>query len=223
VVSTDGGARRQLALAPRSVADFYRELMGTLVGLNIQVKIWPVPVEIPDPIPFAEDTQHAAYDAEYARRFWRILLQADRVLKQFRARFIGKSSPVQFFWGSFDLNVTRFSGRPAPPHPSGIPFMIEAESHEQICVGFWPGSGAVPEPAFYSYAYPEPDGLRAAHVEPGSAGWHPEMKEFILRYDDIRGLEQPEQALLAFCQSTYAAGADLGHWDRAALERRMPG
>ena len=218
LVLTSDGITRRLDLYPRSVADFYRELMGVLNALGLEVKIWPVPVEIPDPIPFAEDTQHAAYDPEYAQRFWRILLQADRVLKQFRARFNGKSSPVHFFWGSFDLAVTRFSGRPAPPHPSGIPFMIEAESHEQYSVGFWSGSGAVQAPAFYAYAYPEPPGLRAARLRPESARWHGEMELFILLYDDMRAQLQPDQALLEFCQSTYEATADLGQWDRAALE-----
>jgi hypothetical protein len=222
VVLTSDGSRRELALAPRSVADFYQELMGVLHALGLEVKIWPVPVEIPDPIPFADDTQHAAYDPDYAQRFWRVLLQVDRVLKQFRGRFVGKSSPVHFFWGSFDLTVTRFSGRPAPPHPSGTPFMIEAESHEQHCVGFWPGSGAVQAPAFYSYAYPEPDGLRAARIRPEPAGWHPEMREFILLYDSMRALPQPDEALLEFCQSTYEAAADLGRWDRAALDRNPP-
>jgi Family of unknown function (DUF5996) len=216
---TSDGLTRRLELYPRSVADFYQALMAVLDELGLQVKIWPVPVEIPDPIPFAEDNQHAAYDPEYAQRFWRILLQAERVLKQFRARFVGKSSPVHFFWGSFDLAVTRFSGRPAPPHPSGIPFMIEAESHESSSVGFWPGSGAVQAPAFYAYAYPEPPGLRAVRLRPATAAWQAEMELFILLYDDMRALPQPDQALLEFCQSTYAAAADLGKWDRAALER----
>ena len=222
LVLTSDGMTRRIVLHPRSVADFYQELMGVLNALGLEVKIWPVPVEIADPIPFAEDTQHAAYDPEYAQRFWRILLQVDRVLKRYRAGFNGKSSPVHFFWGSFDLVVTRFSGRPAPPHPSGIPFMIEAESHEQFSVGFWPGSGEVQAPAFYSYAYPEPPGLRAARLRPESAGWQEEMGLFILLYDDMRALPQPDQALLEFCQSTYAAAADLGKWDRAALETRSP-
>ena len=223
LVLTSDGMTRRLDLHPRSVADFYQELMAVLNALGLEVKIWPVPVEIDDPIPFAEDTQHAAYDAEYAQRFWRILLQVDRVLKQFRSRFNGKSSPVHFFWGSFDLAVTRFSGRPAPPHPSGIRFMIEAESHESSSVGFWPGSGAVQAPAFYSYAYPEPPGLRAARLRPDAAGWQEETALFILLYDDMRALPQPDQALLEFCQSTYEAAADLGKWDRAALEVRPPG
>jgi hypothetical protein len=216
VITSDGDIRK-LALKPRSVADFYRELMATLHDLGIEARIWPVPVEIPDPIPFAEDTQHVTYDPELAQRFWRILVQADRVLKEFRAGFIGKSSPVHFFWGSFDLAVTRFSGRPAPPYPSGIAFQVEAESHEQHCVGFWPGSGAVQAPAFFAYAYPEPPGFKDARAGRGS--WHAGVGEFILLYDDMRAAEQPDQVLLEFCQSTYEAAANLGHWDRAALER----
>jgi hypothetical protein len=219
VVATSQGETRTLALAPRSVADFYQAFMETLHELDIEVRVWPVPVEVPDPIPFAEDTQHAAYDPEYAQRFWRILVQADRVLREFRARFIGKSSPVHFFWGSFDLAVTRFSGRPAPRHPSGIPFVIEAESHEQHCAGFWPGAGAVQAPAFFAYIYPEPPGYRDALRGTGPGFWHADMGEFILLYDDMRAAEQPDQVLLDFCQRTYEAAADLAHWDRAALER----
>jgi Family of unknown function (DUF5996) len=221
LVLTSDGMTRRLELYPRSMADFYQELMAVLNALDLEVKIWPMPVEIPDPIPFAEDTQHAAYDPEYAQRLleaWRVLLQVDRVLKQFRARFNGKSSPVHFFWGSFDLAVTRFSGRPAPPHPSGIPFMIEAESHESSSVGFWPGSDALQAPAFYSYAYPEPPGLRAARLRPEAAGWDIAMGTFILLYDDMRSQQQPDQALLEFCQGTYETAADLGKWDWAALE-----
>jgi hypothetical protein len=219
LLTTSHGETRKLALEPRSVADFYRELMSTLRGLGIDVKIWPVPVEVPDPVPFAEDTRHASYNPEYAQRFWRILVQADRVLEEFRARFIGKSSPVHFFWGSFDLAVTRFSGRTAPPHPSGIPFLIEAESHEQHCVGFWPGSGAVQAPAFFGYAYPEPPGFRDSSPGAGKGFWHAGVGEFILLYDDMRAVERPDQALLEFCQGTYDAAANLGHWARAALER----
>jgi hypothetical protein len=216
-----GGVQR-IGLYPRSVADFYEELMRTLEMMGYPVEIWPVPVELPDPIPFASDTEHAAYDAEFVQRFWRLLLQIEQVFRQFQGGFVGKSSPVQFYWGSFDLCLIRFSGRPAPPHPSGIPFVVEASSHEQFVVGFWPGSGAMQAPAFYAYAYPEPEGLRAARIAPGGAAWHAEMQEFILPYEAIRSLDQPEQALLDFCQSTYAAAAELGHWDRAALERPFP-
>jgi hypothetical protein len=215
---SDGTVQR-IGLYPRSVADFYQEVMRTLEAMGSPAKIWPVPVEIPDPIPFASDTQHAAYDGEYVQRFWRILLQVEQVLKRFQGRFVGKSSPVQFYWGSFDLCLTRFSGRPAPPHPSGIPFVVEAASHEQFVVGFWPGSGAMQAPAFFAYAYPEPEGLRAARIAPEGAAWHAELQEFILPYDAFRNLNRPDEALLDFCQSIYTAAADLGHWDRAALER----
>lgn len=216
------GTVQRIGLYPRSVADFYQELMSRLEVMGYPVKIWPVPVEIADPIPFADDHQHAAYDAEYVQRFWRILLQIEHVFKQFQGGFVGKSSPVQFYWGSFDLCLTRFSGRPAPPHTSGIPFMVEAASHEQLVVGFWPGSGAVRAPAFYAYAYPEPEGLRAARIAPDGAAWRTKMQEFILPYDAIRHLDRPDRALLDFCQSIYAAAADLGNWDRAALERPFP-
>jgi hypothetical protein len=223
VLQDSAGTVQRIGLYPRSVADFYQALMGTLQAMGYPVEIWPVPVEIPDPIPFASDTEHAAYDAEYVQRFWRSLLQFEQVFKQFQRGYVGKASPVQFYWGSFDLCLTRFSGRPAPPHPSGIPFVVEASSHEQFVVGFWPGSGAMQAPAFFAYAYPEPEGLRAARIEPEGAAWHPEMQEFILPYDAIRGLDRPDLALLDFCQTTYAAAADLGHWDRAALERTFPG
>lgn len=221
---TSAGTARSMALAPRTVAEFYEEYLAMLDALGIQVTIWPVPVEVDAPIPFAEDRVHAAYDAEFAHRFWCILLQAHRVMEQFRGRFLGKSSPVQFFWGSFDLAVTRFSGRVAPPHPGGTPnvalrVMREAYSHELFSAGFWPGGGSVREPAFYAYAYPEPPGLSEAPIQPDEAFYHPELHEFILPYDAVRAARAPDAALTAFLQSTYGAAATLARWDRAALER----
>ena len=206
------------------MAAFYRALMATLQDLGIAAKIWTMPVEVPDPIRFEEDEVHAAYDAEYARRFWRILVSTDRVLKTYGSRFTGKCSPIHFFWGSFDLAATRFSGRRAPEHPGGSPLVAdfvtrEAYSHEVSSCGFWPGGGAIQEPAFYAYAYPEPSGYRQAQIQPAGAFYSPEMGEYILRYDDVRAAARPEETLLAFLHSTYAAAADLGNWDRAALER----
>jgi hypothetical protein len=224
-IRTSEGGRRTLALAPRSVADFYAEYRGALAALGVAVEIWPVPVELPDDaLPFAQDRVHAAYDPEAAQRFWRLLLQADRVLKIFRGRFLGKSSPVHFFWGSFDLAVTRFSGRPAPPHPGGAPHvadwvMREAYSHEVSSAGFWPGSPQAPAAAFYSYAYPTPDGFAAAPLAPAGASFDARLGEFVLPYETLRAAADPEAALLAFLQSTYEAAADLARWDRAALER----
>ena len=227
IIATSRGDGGGLPLAPRPVADFYRELMGALRDLGLPVRIWPTPVEIPDPIPFAEDRVHAAYDPVYAQRWWRALLQADRVLQAFRGRFLGKASPVHFFWGSFDLAASRFSGRPAPPYAGAAPnvalrVMREAYSHELISAGFWPGGGPVPYPAFYAYAVPEPPGFREAPVLPAAAGYHRELGEFILPYAAVRSAERPEEDLMAFLQSTYEAGADLGGWDRAALEVRPP-
>lgn len=228
VVRTGEGETRTLPLIPQSVATFYRALMAALAGLGIDVRIWPMPREVPDPIRFDEDEVHASYDAGYAQRFWRILVQTDRVLKEFSCRFVGKCSPVHFFWGSFDLAVTRFSGRRAPVHPGGSPWvgdfvMREAYSHEVISVGFWPGSGAVQEPAFYAYAYPEPVGFKEAQVEPAQAFYHTGFGEFILRYDDMRAAPKPEEALLVFAESTYAAAAELAGWPRADLERTPAG
>ena len=227
VIQTHEGARRTLELRPRSVADFYQEVVGTLKELGFEVHIHTLPNEVPDPIPFERDDRHASYDAEYANRFWRILLQADRVFKTFRARFIGKCSPVHFFWGSFDLAVTRFSGRPAPPHPGGVPHLPdavtrEAYSHEVSSCGFWPGSGPVAYPAFYSYAYPAPPGFREAPVRPRAAVYSSELGEFLLPYDEVRTAARPDDVLLEFLQSTYEAAANLGRWDRAALERNGP-
>lgn len=224
VVRTAEGDVRTLPLVPQSVAVFYRALMAALASLNINVHIWPMPIEVPNPIRFDEDEVHHAYDAEYARRLWRILVQSDRLFKQFSCRFVGKYSPAHFFWGSFDLAVTRFSGRRAPVHPGGSPLVAdfvtrEAYSHEVSSCGFWPGGGAVPEPAFYAYAYPEPAGFKVARVEPPQAFYSRELGEFILRYDDMRAAARPDEALLAFADSTYAAAADLGGWPRADLER----
>ena len=219
VIRTSNDAILSLALAPRSVADFYHDFMAALASLGIAVKIWKMPVEIPNPIPFDQDTQHSSYDPEYANRFWRILLACDTIFKEFRAPFIGKSSPVHFFWGSFDLAVTRFSGRRAPERPGADSITREAYSHEVISAGFWPGGGDIKGPAFYAYAAPEPQGFAQHSVRPAEAFYHPTFKEFILMYDDVRRSASPKDALLSFLQSTYDAGADLAHWDRKELER----
>ncbi|HEX8708146.1 MAG TPA: DUF5996 family protein [Pyrinomonadaceae bacterium] len=219
LISCSDGSSRTLALAPRSVADFYREVMAALAELGIEVSIWPVPVELENPVPFEQDHEHASYDPVYANRFWRILVQSDKVFKEFQARFTGKVSPVHFFWGSFDLAVTRFSGRPAPEREGADPITREAYSHEVISHGFWPGGGAFPAAAFYSYTAPEPAGLDRQPVRPRGAFYSAEMKEFLLPYDEVRRADSPEQALLEFLQSTYEAGADLAGWERAALER----
>lgn len=224
VVRTSDGATRALALVERSVADFYREYMRILRALDLDVRIWPVPVEVERVIPCDEDETHASYDADAVHRFWRALSQADRVLKAFRGQFVGKSSPVHFFWGSFDLACTRFSGRPAPEHPGGALNLAdwvtrEAYSHECISAGWWPGSGALPEPAFYAYAYPEPEGLSAAPVGPAAAYYHSKLREFVLPYEAVRRAERPDDMVLEFLRSTYEAAADLAGWDRTALER----
>lgn len=221
--TSDGGSA-SLALVPRSVADFYAEYMKLLHSLGVPVKIWPVPVELPEVIPFAEDREHGSYDADAVNRFWRVLVQSDRVMREFRGRFIGKASPVHFFWGSFDLAATRFSGRLAPPHPGGAPHvgdwvMREAYSHELSSVGFWPGGGAVDEPAYYSYAYPEPPGYADALVEPEDAYYNRTLREFILPYESVRNAPSPEEKLMTFLESSYEAAANAGHWDRSALER----
>lgn len=224
VQSSDGRAS-VVALEPQSVAAFYRRLMASLDELDLHVTIHPKPNEVADPIRFDQDDARRPYDREYANRFWRVLVQADRVFKEFRARFIGKSSPVHFFWGASDLAVTRFSGRRAPEHPGGIPNLPdwvtrEAYSHEVSSCGFWPGGGAVPYAAFYAYAYPEPAGFADAPVEPGGAFYSTDLREFILPYDLVRQSAHPEQTLLRFLQTSYEAAADLGKWDRTALERR---
>ncbi len=223
-VRTCDGQVRAIALRPRSVADFYRGLMATLRELGVETGIYPRPNELEDATPFAEDEAHSAYDPDAARRCWRVLAQADRLFTAFRAGFLGKCSPVHFFWGAFDLAVTRFSGRPAPPHPGGVPHLPdwvarEAYSHEVSSAGFWPGDRRYPAPAFYSYAYPEPAGYRDAAVRPADATYNPELREYLLPYDAVRTAASPDGALLEFLQSTYEAAADLGRWDRSALER----
>jgi hypothetical protein len=223
VLRVSDGRERRLPLRPRTVAEFYAETMAMLDGLGLSVRIDRVPNEIADAIPFDEDTKHSAYDPEYAARFWRILLQADRVFSQFRTSFLGKCSPVHFFWGSFDLAVTRFSGRTAPPHPGGVPHMPdsvvrEAYSHEVSSAGFWPGGPAVEYPLFYSYAYPEPPGYRDTAVRPAAASFSSSLGEFLLPYDAVRTVPNPDATLLEFLQSTYEAAANAAHWDRAALE-----
>jgi hypothetical protein len=217
--NTSDGLTKSLALAPRSVADFYGDVMDTLGSLGIVVHIHAKPDEVAEPIPFPEDQKHASYDAEYANRFWRMLVQADRVFKQFRSRFIGKCSPVHFFWGSCDLAVTRFSGRPAPDRPGADAITREAYSHEVISHGLWPGGGAVESPMFYSYTAPAPPGLENASIGPSAACYSTEMSEFLLPYDEVRKSDSPDELLLEFLQSTYEAGATLANWDRAALER----
>ena len=222
LVETSDGRLMTRELVPESVADFYGALMTTLAELDMPVKIWTTPCELaPEKtIPFEQDTQHASYDANAAHNAWLILVWVDSVLKQFRAPFMGKVSPVHFFWGSFDLAVTRFSGRPAPPREGADMVTREAYSHEVSSAGFWFGGGEIKGPAFYSYSAPEPEGFAQATVKPHAAFYHPEMKEFLLLYDDICATESPEQLLLDFFQSTYDAAADLGKWDRNALERK---
>jgi hypothetical protein len=223
MISTSDGAKRQFALAGHSVASFYAAVMATLAELGIRVAIDEIPNELPDPIRFPEDTQHASYDGDAVRRFFQILVSTDRVFKQFRTGFLGKASPVHFFWGSFDLAVTRFSGRRAPRHPGGVPHLpddvaSEAYSHEVSSAGFWPGGGAIDYPAFYSYAYPEPAGFRAVKVRPDAAFFSEALGEFVLPYDAVRTAENPDRALLDFLQTTYEAAANAAKWDRAALE-----
>ncbi len=215
---TSAGATRTIPLAPRTVADFYADVMDALRALGVGVKIWPMPVEIPDPIRFDQDTVHRSYDADAARRFWRILVTADTILKEFRGRFIGKDSPVHFFWGSFDLAVTRFSGRRAPERPGADRITREAYSHEVISTGFWPGGGPVQGAAFCAYAAPEPAGFARSPVRPAQAFYSDALHEFVVMYEDIRRASSPRAALLDFCQSTYEAGAGLAGWDRASLE-----
>ena len=225
VIEVSDGQRGRVPLEPQTVAAFYRRLMDTLHAFGIDVRIHGRPNEVPDPIPFARDEVHRAYDPEYASRFWRCLVQSDRVLTRFRSRFIGKCSPVHFFWGAMDLAVTRFSGRPAPPHPGGIPNLPdrvtrEAYSHEVSSAGFWAGGGAVPYAAYYSYAYPEPPGFADARVEPSQAFYSPELREFILPYEAVREAADPDELLMEFLQATYVAAAERAGWDRAALEAR---
>jgi len=221
--SSSDGARRQFALPGNSVASFYARALQAVYELGIPVTIDEIPNELPDPIRFSEDTQHASYDRDAVRRFFRILVNVDRVFKQFRSGFIGKASPVHFFWGSFDLAATRFSGRRAPRHPGGVPHLPddvaqEAYSHEVSSAGFWPGGGAIDYPAFYSYAYPEPAGFRAVKVRPDAAFFSEALGEFVLPYDAVRTAENSDRALLDFLESTYEAAANAAKWDRAALE-----
>jgi len=226
-IEKSDGARRTIQLRPRTVAEFYRQVMEALGELGLPVKIGMVPNEIENAIRFDLDQEHRSYDPDYANRFWRVLVQTDRVFKEFRARFCGKCSPVHFFWGSFDLAVTRFSGRSAPPHPGGVPHLPdavarEAYSQEVSSLGFWPGNAAMPTPIFYSYAYPEPAGFAQAKVDPAGALYEAKLHEFILPYDAVREAGSPDDMLLQFAQSTYDAASTLAKWDRAAFEEKKP-
>ncbi len=213
------GASLSTPLRAQSVASFYSEYQRSLAALGVSVNIHPVPVELQHPIPFLDDEVHASYDPHAAHQFWRVLMHADKVFQEFSTRFVGKVSPVHFFWGSFDLAVTRFSGRPAPPREGADAVTREAYSHEVISAGFWPGNGGFGEAAFYCYAAPAPKGLEAAAIQPAKAGYNTALGEFIYLYDDVRREPSPEEALLAFLQSSYEAGATLGQWDRKLLER----
>lgn len=223
-IETADGERRSFSLEPMAVAEFYEKIERSLGELDIEFDIWPMPVEIPDPIEaFPEDHTHASYDRESVNTFWRALSQSHRVLSAFRARFVGKASPVHFFWGAFDLAATRFSGREAPEHPGGAPnvadrVMEEAYSHELSSAGFWPGTG-LGEAAFYAYAYPEPDGFRDFPVRPDAAYYHDELGEYVLPYETVRAADEPDALLLEFLQTSYEAAAELGDWDRAGLEK----
>nr|QOL00269.1 hypothetical protein [uncultured organism] len=223
-IETSSGGRGRIRLAPQPVCDFYAAVMKALGDLGIVVQITGLPCEIPGAIPFSADREHASYDADAAHRFWRALLQADRVFKKFRTGFIGKASPVHFFWGSFDLAVTRFSGRTAPPFTGKVPglstaVMVEAYSHEVSSAGFWPGGGGIDYASFYSYAYPAPDGFKDAAVSPQGAFFSEALGEFLLPYEEVRNARDPEASLLSFLQSTYEAAAETAHWDRARLEK----
>lgn len=227
LIQTADGPARTIALRPMSVADFYGQVLAAMRELGLNVSINTTPNELADPIPFDEDEVHAAYDPEYANRFWRVLAQTERVFQQFRAGFGGKVSPIQLFWGSFDLAVTRFSTKRAPEHPGGIPNLPdwisrEAYSHEVSSAGFWPGSDQSPTPFFYSYAYPEPEGFSAAAIEPSAAHYSDAFREFILPYDAVQQSPSPDETLLAFLQSTYDVAANLGSWDRSELEFKLP-
>jgi hypothetical protein len=224
VVRTSDGDVRSLPLVPQSVADFYRAYLDLLESIDVEVHINPMPAEIADAIRFTDDRVHAAYDRDATHRCWQVLAQADRVLKEFRGQFLGKCSPVHLWWGGFDLACTRFSGRRAPPHPGGIPHLSdavtrEAYSHECISAGWWPGGGLVPDAAFYAYSYPEPAGCADARIHPAGAYYHPEMREWLLPYEAVRTSADPDAAITEFLASTYQVAADLGHWDRRALER----
>jgi hypothetical protein len=222
IVSSGNGAVKSMPLSPMPVADFHGQFMDLLHSLGLDVHIWPVPVEVADPIPFKQDRTHASYHPEYANRLWRILAQSARVMDMFRSRFIGKCSPVHFFWGAFDMAVTRFSGRRAPEHQPmpnlGHFVAIEAYTHEVSSCGFWPGGGPITEPVYYAYAYPEPEGFRDYRVRPDAAYYHKDFGEFFLPYEAVRTAGDPDGELLAFCQSTYEAAAETARWDRASLE-----
>ena len=225
-IDTTDGRRESLALSPISVAEFHERFLDALSKLGAPTNFHGAPNEVPDPVPFREQTDPGAYDPDAAQDFWRALVEIDRVFKQFRTGFLGKVSPVHLFWGSFDLAVTRFSGRPAPPHPGGIPALPdtvtrEAYSHEVSSAGFWPGGGGVDHPAFYSYAYPTPDGFKRAAVEPAEALFHDGLGEFVLPYDAVRKAKDPDAALLSFLATTYRAAAECGDWDRAKLESEL--
>jgi Family of unknown function (DUF5996) len=220
-IACSDGWSKELALSPRTVADFYEEFTAALRSLNIDVKIYAKPVEVPDPVPFAEDNRYRAYDADAAQRFWRILVSCNDVFLEFRSRFVGKCSPVHFFWGSFDIAVTRFSGRRAPERPGADAITREAYSHEVISAGWWPGAG-FGQAAFYAYAAPEPEGLSKSNVRPAAAYYDPQLKEFVLPYDAVRTAASPENALIDFLQCTYDAGANLAGWDRNSLEVQVP-
>jgi hypothetical protein len=218
VIATSAGDEKRLPLLPRSVAAFHAEVLALLRALGIEVHVWRMPVEIPDPIPFDEDERHASYDPAHAARFFRVLSSAAAVLEEFAGGFVGKQSPVHFFWGSFDLALTRFSGRRAPPRAGADRITLEAYSHEVMSVGFWPGTDGVIDAAFYAYAAPEPAGYREAPIPPPGR-WDAKLSEFVLPYDDVRKAPSPRDEILAFCEAAYDAAADLGGWDRAALER----
>ncbi len=220
VILTSDGTAKTMPLIARSVADFYWEFMASLRSLGIEVTINTLPSEVTNPIRCDEDQEHSSYDPQYVNRFWRVLVQADRIFKQHRSFFIGKSSPVHFFWGSFDLALTFFSGRRAPERPGADSITREAYSHEVISCGFWPGNASFPKPAFYSYTIPTPVGLDKVPIRPDAAFYSPEMSEFFLLYDDVRGANSPEQELREFLKTTYEAGANLAHWDRQSLERK---
>ena len=219
-IETSEGRVVTMALVAESVAEFYKKFIAALGELGVSVHIWTMPCEVPNPTPFEQDNVHAAYDPQAVHKFWRILVWVDQVLKEFRAGFQGKASPVHFFWGSFDLAVTRFSGRAAPERPGADSINREAYSHEVSSAGFWPGGGDIKGPAFYSYAAPEPPGFAEQRVRPQAAFYHPQMKEFLLMYNDVRAAASPKAALMEFLQSTYDAAADCGKWDRKALERQ---
>lgn len=226
-LSTTTGERRQIALEPRTVASFHAAVMQAMLEVGMPVSIHPVPSEVAEAIPFPKDTTHRSYERDHVRALWRALVQANRVFTHFRAGFLGKASPVHFFWGSFDLAVTRFSGRSAPAHPGGVPnfpddVAREAYSHEVTSCGFWPGNRESPTPIFYAYAYPSPDGFAKAKVEPAEAFWLEQLGEFALPYDEVRKAADPDAYLASFLESTHAAAAELAGWDRAALECESP-